>query len=36
MIMAAPFPRGSPQVEHNFFPLTDLPGDWSGVGDDGG
>ena len=22
--MAAPFPRGSPQVEQSFFPLTDL------------
>ncbi len=26
MIMAAPFPNGCPQLEHNFFPLTDLQG----------
>lgn len=24
MIMAAPFPSGCPQLEHSFFPLTDL------------
>lgn len=24
MIMAAPFPNGWPQLEHSFFPLTDL------------
>lgn len=24
MIMAAPFPNGCPQLEHSFFPLTDL------------
>lgn len=24
MIIAAPFPKGCPQLEHSFFPLTDL------------
>lgn len=37
MIMAAPFPKGFPQLEHNFFPLTDLLGaGGSDESDDGG
>lgn len=24
MIIAAPFPKGCPQLEHSFLPLTDL------------
>lgn len=36
MIMAAPFPNGCPQLEHSFFPLTDLLGAGGSVSAGGG
>lgn len=36
MIIAAPFPNGCPQLEHSFFPLTDLLGAGGTVSGGGG